>query len=63
LKDMGYKYSFVDVDSVGDDMKDQIEKDFQEKNPDMSFPTIVIGDGSEVIVGFDEEKIKEALEK
>jgi len=61
LKDMGVEYSFVDVDLL--EMLDQEEAYSQIEiyNPDISFPTIVINNGQEVICGFNEEKIKKLI--
>lgn len=53
------KYEFVDVDSLTGEERKAIIADIKELNPRCSFPTIVIGDA--VIVGFHEDKIKEAL--
>jgi glutaredoxin len=52
-------YEFVDVDLLEGDERQAILEDVKKFNPKCSFPTIIIGD--KVIVGFKEEKIKEAL--
>ncbi len=52
-------YEFVDVDLLEGDERHAILEDVRKFNPKCSFPTIIIGDA--VIVGFKEEKIKEAL--
>ena len=52
-------YDFEDVDLLkGDERKSAVE-DVKKHNPNLSFPTIIIGDT--VIVGFKEDEIKEAL--
>ena len=52
-------YDFVDVDLLhGKDREDVLEE-VKVFNPRCSFPTIVIGD--QVIVGYREQEIKEAL--
>lgn len=52
-------YDYVDVDQCqGQERQDVIEK-VKKVNPRTTFPTIVIGDN--VIVGFREQDIKDAL--
>ncbi|MEA3280324.1 MAG: glutaredoxin family protein [Thermodesulfobacteriota bacterium] len=52
-------YTIVDVDLIeGDERKATLE-DIKKLNPRCSFPTILIG--NQVIVGFKEKKIREAL--
>ena len=53
------KYEFVDVDSLTGEERKAILTDIKALNPRCSFPTIVIGET--VIVGFHEDKIREAL--
>jgi glutaredoxin-like protein NrdH len=59
LADCTVQYEFVDVDLLEGDERKAILADVKKFNPRCSFPTIIIG--KEVIVGFKEEKIKEAL--
>ena len=60
LGDCNVRYDFVDVDLLSGEERDAILEDVRKLNPQCSFPTIVIGDT--VIVGFREDKIREALE-
>ena len=53
------KYEFVDVDRLKGEERKAILEDVKKFNPRCSFPTVIIGD--KVIVGYKEEKIKEAL--
>ena len=53
------KYEFTDVDLLEGEERAAILEDVRKLNPKCSFPTIIIGDT--VIVGFKEDKIKEAL--
>lgn len=59
LSDCSVEYSFVDVDCLKGDERKAIVADIKKLNPRCSFPTIVIND--KVIVGFQENEIKEAL--
>ncbi len=59
LNECSVSYEAVDVDRLdGDARKDAIEA-VRAVNPNLSFPTLIIGDT--VIVGFKEEAIKRAL--
>jgi glutaredoxin-like protein NrdH len=62
LGELGVEYSFVDVDLLEGDEKDEVVTQLVKWNPKQSFPTLVIED-KESIVGFNEEKIREVLGK
>jgi glutaredoxin-like protein NrdH len=53
------KYDFVDVDLLPKDELKKIVEEVRKINPQVAFPTIVIGD--KVIVGYRELEILEAL--
>lgn len=59
LSDCTVMYDFVDVDLLEGQERKAILEDVRKFNPKCSFPTIIIGDI--VIVGFKEDKIREAL--
>jgi glutaredoxin len=59
LDECNVKYEFTDVDLLSDEEKKIIIEDVRKLNPQCTFPTIVIGNN--VIVGFDETKIRKAL--
>ena len=61
LDQCGVKYDCVHVDQLtGQERKDTVEE-VKKYNPSVSFPTIIIGDTT--VVGFNQEKIDEALKK
>jgi glutaredoxin-like protein NrdH len=60
LNDLGVEYHYIYVDLLIGDEKKTTEKEIMNWNPRCSFPTLVIND-KECIIGFKEEKIKEAL--
>ncbi len=53
------KYEFTDVDLLTGEERTLIIEEVRRLNKKCSFPTIVIG--NKVIVGFNEQEIKEAL--
>ena len=60
LSDLGVAYSFVYVDILEGNEKENAVDEVKKWNPRCSFPTLVIN-GRECIVGFKEEQIKEAV--
>ena len=55
-------FDCVYVDTLEGDDRSQALKTVREYNPRVSFPTLVIDDGKEVIVGFRPDAIAKALE-
>ncbi len=53
------EYSIIDVDLASGEEREVILEEIKKLNPRCSFPTLVIGD--RVIVGFHEQRIREAL--
>ena len=60
LDDCKVQYDFTDVDQLEGEERKAVLEDLRKLNPRCSFPTIIIGD--KVIVGFQEDLIREALE-
>ncbi len=58
LNSHGVKYAYVDVDLLSGAEKEAVRKEQLRFNPNGSFPTIVI-DGSDCIVGYDEERLSD----
>ena len=59
LDDCIVKYEFTDVDLLSGEERAAVLEDVKKINPRCSFPTTVIND--QVIVGFQEDKIRKAL--
>ena len=59
LDDCEVMYEFEDVDMLKGEERAAILEDVKKWNPRCSFPTIIIGD--QVIVGYKEDEIKQAL--
>ena len=59
LDECTVKYDSTDVDKLSGDERRAVIDDLRGFNPKCSVPTIIIGE--EVIIGFDEEAIKNAL--
>jgi glutaredoxin-like protein NrdH len=60
LNELGVAYSYTDVDTLTGDEKQAILDEVKKWNPSCSFPTLVIN-GSNCIVGFKEDEIKDVL--
>jgi glutaredoxin-like protein NrdH len=61
LKTLGVEYSYVDVDLVEGDAATEVMDDMHKYNPNTSFPTFVFNDGEKVILGFEEDNIRECV--
>lgn len=59
MKDHGIDCDITDVDLLTGPRQAAVLEEIKKYNPRFSFPTILIGD--EVIVGFQEDRIREAL--
>ncbi|MFW6052654.1 MAG: glutaredoxin family protein [Desulfosalsimonas sp.] len=59
LNNCNVNYDSVEVDLLSGEERQAILEEVRELNPRVSFPTIKVGD--EVIVGYKEDEIKEAL--
>ena len=59
LDDCKVQYEFTDVDLLTGDEREAIMEEVRRLNERCSFPIIIIGE--EVIVGFQEQKIKSIL--
>lgn len=57
--DVGYE--FEDVDLLFGEEKERVRTEVAKHNPRLSYPTIVIDEGAEVIVGYDEDRMRELL--
>lgn len=60
LKDLDVAYEYVDVDLLQAAEKEKALAELKRFNPLCSFPSLVVND-STCIIGYDEQKIKEAL--
>jgi len=61
LTDLGIDFSYTYVDLLHGAEQDKVMEDIRRLNPSTSFPTVVIN--GKAIVGFQEEKIREALKQ
>jgi glutaredoxin-like protein NrdH len=60
LEQLGVEYQYLDVDLLQGEEKAEAKAEVMKLNPRCSFPTLAIND--QCIIGFDEEKIQEALQ-
>ena len=61
LNKLAVEYSYIFVDLVEGNERDEVMDDIKKWNPRCSFPTMVIND-EKCIVGYKEDEIKKALE-
>ena len=58
LKDLGLEHSYVDIDLLFGSDQAEAYKEMWKHNQSTSFPTIIINHGEDVIIGFEEEKLR-----
>ena len=61
LDEKGIDYECTYVDRLGGDERQQAIDEVKKNNPNLSFPTLLIGD--KCIVGFKKDEIQDALEQ
>ena len=61
LNSHNVKYDLVHVDLVRDAEREAVMEEIMKYNPKLSFPTLVVDNGREVIVGFREDRYQELL--
>lgn len=61
LKDLGVEYETIDIDTLEVEKKREMLLEVRRLNPDLSYPTLVIN--GEIVVGFDEARIREVLKR
>jgi glutaredoxin len=60
LEKLGVGFSYIDMDLLDEESKEKYTKDLKNWNPNCSYPTLVLNN-KDCIVGYEEEKIKEAF--
>lgn len=58
LKDLGLEHSYVDVDLLFGPDQEEAYKEIRKHNQGVSFPMIIINNGEEIVIGYEEEKLK-----
>jgi len=61
LKDNNIEYEYIDIDLCNREDREKIREDILNRGGRLSYPTIII-DNRILITGFQEDKIREALE-
>jgi glutaredoxin-like protein NrdH len=62
LKDLGIEFDFVYVDLLEENEQSETMDEIERCNPRGSFPTLIIGN-KQCIIGYQEDKIREAFKK
>lgn len=61
LRSLDIEYEFVDIDQLDGEEREKVREELKKYNPRASCPTVVVDDGKEVILGFDEQKVRRCL--
>jgi glutaredoxin len=61
LESMDVEYEYVDIDLLEGEEDTKVRAEMKKHNPRLTCPTIVIDDGKDVLIGFDEDEIRRCL--
>ncbi|UCG71137.1 MAG: glutaredoxin family protein [Thermoplasmata archaeon] len=61
LQELEVEYEYFDIDVLSGMEGTKADEELRRYNPRMSAPTLVIDDGKNVIIGFDEEEVRRVL--
>ena len=59
VNELGFEYHYTDVDLLEGKKREEAMEEMERWNPKFTFPTLVVK--NKCIIGYDEEKIKEAI--
>jgi glutaredoxin len=63
LNALEVEYEYIDVDTLSGEDLARIRQEVARYNPLVTFPTLVIDEGEEVIIGFKEDEITRCLNR
>ncbi len=63
LQSLEVEYEYVDLDTMTPEEEDELRGELRRHNPQMVTPTVIIDDGENVIIGFLEDKVREAFKE
>lgn len=58
LKSLDIEHEYVDIDLLSGEEEERVRRELAKFSPKILTPTLVVDDGKEVIVGFEEEKVR-----
>lgn len=61
LKEEDIEFEYVNIDEVEGEESKEVRQDLKRFNSSLSCPTLVIDNGREIIIGFQEDKIRREL--
>lgn len=61
LNELEVEYEYFDIDVLSEVEGSKVDEELRRYNPRMSAPTVVVDDGKEVIIGFNEEEVRRVL--
>ncbi len=62
LESMDVEYEYIDIDLLEGEEDTRVREEMKKHNSRLTCPTIVVDDGKEVLIGFDEDDIRRCLE-
>jgi glutaredoxin len=61
LQELEVEYEYFDIDVLSGEEGTKANEELRKYNPRMSAPTLVVDEGKDVIIGFNEEEVRRVL--
>ena len=62
LQDLDVEYRYVDVDTLSEQDLDEAREQLRKYNPRMSYPTVIVDGGKQVIIGYNDDQLRMVLQ-
>ena len=62
LKALDVEYEYIDIDLLEGEEDERVREEMRRYNTRLTCPTLVVDDGKEVVIGFDEAEVRRCLE-
>lgn len=62
LTSLDIEYEYIDIDLLEGEEDERVREEMKKHNPRLTCPTLVVDDGKEVVIGFDEDEVRRCLE-
>ena len=62
LNSLDVEYEYIDIDLLEGEENEKVREEMKKYNPNLTCPTLVVDDGKDVVVGFDEDEVRRCFE-
>ena len=58
LTSLDVEYEYIDIDLLDGEEDEMVREEMKKQNQRLTCPTLVVDDGKEVVIGFDEDDVR-----